>query len=111
MTGRELQELREVNGITQQRLADASGVPKGTISRIEANPDVEISKARVVSALLSVLKNEPKINAVSDQSELIESLREIIRSKDETVKALRDQIEYLKDRLSQYEDKPKTGTN
>lgn len=55
MTGNALQKLRMLNGLTQKQLADASGVPQGTISRIEADGEESIKKTSVVERLMRVL--------------------------------------------------------
>lgn len=59
MDGKKLKELRTARGISQQALADATGIPKGTIGRIEASGE-DIKKVDVSNALLSYFKNEPE---------------------------------------------------
>lgn len=55
MTGAEVKAKREEKGITQSKLSELSGVPLGTIGRIEASKDEPIKKASVVAALQNVL--------------------------------------------------------
>lgn len=55
MTGEDLKILREKKKLTQKELADLSGIPHGTIGRIEANPSSTIKKYEVVEKLKSVL--------------------------------------------------------
>lgn len=55
MTGSELKAKREKMGLTQSQLAEFSGIPLGTIGRIEAAKDEEIKKLGVQKALLKVL--------------------------------------------------------
>jgi transcriptional regulator with XRE-family HTH domain len=55
MTGKELSELRLAKNLTQTELSKLSGVPLGTLGRIEANKNEEVKKAKTLDALLVVL--------------------------------------------------------
>lgn len=55
MTGQEITELRNNKNLTQMELANLSGIPLGTIGRIEANKNEEVKKASTLEKLLSVL--------------------------------------------------------
>lgn len=61
MNGADLKRLRIERGISQQELADATGVPKGTIGRLEASGGA-ISKVDVLSAFNKFFKNESNSN-------------------------------------------------
>lgn len=55
MTGEELKKAREAKSLTQSKLAELSGIPLGTIGRIEASGKDTIKKAIVVEALQTAL--------------------------------------------------------
>lgn len=57
MTGDELRKLRKGKNLTQKQLSVLSGVPEGTISRIEASKNEEVKKSEVEKALKAVLTN------------------------------------------------------
>jgi transcriptional regulator with XRE-family HTH domain len=67
VNGKELKELRISRGLSQQMLADATGIPKGTIGRIEASGE-EIKKVDVSNTLIQYFKNET--NAVLEAKPL-----------------------------------------
>lgn len=57
MNGKELKQLRVQKGLSQQRLADLSGIPLGTIGRIESSGE-EIKKIQTADLLQKVFNNE-----------------------------------------------------
>jgi transcriptional regulator with XRE-family HTH domain len=57
VNGIDLKNLRTERGISQQALSDATGIPKGTIGRIEASGE-EIKKVDVLNAINNYFKNE-----------------------------------------------------
>ncbi|PPL04909.1 XRE family transcriptional regulator [Parapedobacter indicus] len=73
MTGAELKSLRIKKGLTQEMLAQLSGVPLGSIGRIEAAKNDDIKKEKVVSALKSVLMSETYAGRPQNASKEIES--------------------------------------
>lgn len=128
-------------GIKQDQAAKMLGVSRPTLSvwcnkdslskeiiqNVKTKLGIDLLKALVADESTEISDGSEVINEINARLDrimqsaqglsqdspinLVESLKETIKSKDETIKALRDQVEYLKDRLSQYEDKPKTGTN
>jgi len=64
--GFELKQRRNQLGISQQQLADATGIPKGSIGRIEASGEL-IKKVDVLKALNEYFKietkNQPRLEA------------------------------------------------
>ncbi|WP_161964392.1 XRE family transcriptional regulator [Mucilaginibacter endophyticus] len=61
MNGTELRRLRIEKGISQQELADQTGIPKGTIGRLEAS-GAPISKVDVLTSINKFFKIETKSN-------------------------------------------------
>lgn len=57
MNGLDLKALREERGVSQQAVADATGIPKGTIGRIESTGH-EIKTVKMLEALNKYFKNE-----------------------------------------------------
>lgn len=106
-------------GLSQVELADKLGLKQSYISKLERGDSFSYDQAIRIGEVLGVkpsdiMQDEGNITTINrtEAGPMVESsLREIIRSKDQTIEALREQIEYLKERLSQYESKPKTGTN
>lgn len=70
MTGQELKELRSLKGLTQDELAEATGIPQGTIGRIEASGE-DIKKAENVKKLTLFFKTEIDVNKNSQSEENI----------------------------------------
>jgi transcriptional regulator with XRE-family HTH domain len=67
VNGLDLKKLRTEKGISQQELADITGIPKGTIGRLEAS-GAAISKVEVLNSLNQYFKIEsnsnPRLEAV-----------------------------------------------
>lgn len=93
-----LRALKEQSGLTEEQIADLSGVPKGTVTRILAgrtdNPGYQ-NVADIVKALhgsldaMEMIQSEEKAHVEAEtESKLILLYREIIRNKDKWIKVL-----------------------
>lgn len=93
-----LRALKEQSGLTEEQIADLSGVPKGTVTRILAgrtdNPGYQ-NVADIVKALhgsldaMEMIQSEKKAHMeIETESKLILLYREIIRNKDKWIKML-----------------------
>lgn len=90
--------MKEQSGLTEAQIADLSGVPKGTVTRILAgrtdNPGYQ-NVADIVKALhgsldaMEMIQSEEKVHMESEtESKLISLYREIVRNKDKWIKVL-----------------------
>jgi len=100
MNGAELKQLREAKGVSQQVVADSTGVPKGTIGRIEASGE-EIKKASVLQALSKYFNfesttTEPKPDTDMHNQKLIALYDEMLEMKNQRIKFLEEENERLK---------------
>ena len=100
MNGAELKQLREAKGVSQQVVADSTGVPKGTIGRIEASGE-EIKKASVLQALSKYFNfesttTEPKPNTDMQSHELTAAYKEMNAMLKRENERLREENERLK---------------
>lgn len=93
-----LRALKEQSGFTEDQIADLSGVPKGTVTRILAgrtdNPGYQ-NVADIVKALhgsldaMEMIQSEEKVHMETEtESKLILLYREIVRNKDKWIKVL-----------------------
>ncbi|ETW95411.1 MAG: hypothetical protein ETSY1_30755 [Candidatus Entotheonella factor] len=69
--GKRVLQLRKAQGLTQDQLADSSGVPQGTISRLErgVSGDVQISTVDKLAMALGV-SIEVLLTASSETEEM-----------------------------------------
>src|SRR5687768_7768513 len=70
MNGFELRDLRKSKMLTQEELANKSGVPKGTISRLESTGE-EIKKLKTLEAInkaLGINSNPSSFNEPSEEA-------------------------------------------
>lgn len=93
-----LRALKEQSGLTEEQIADLSGVPKGTVTRILVgrtdNPGYQ-NVADIVKALhgsldaMEMIQSEEKAHTETEtESKLILLYREIIRNKDKWINVL-----------------------
>ncbi len=54
MNGKRVQELREDKGLSKQALAEAAGINRGTVRRIEREEPIRVKTAKKVGAALEV---------------------------------------------------------
>lgn len=114
MNGIELKELRINKGLTQTQLADLTGIPQGTIGRIESTGQ-DIKKVGMLNRFLEVFKNEEngppanftKLHSTTEPGEFYKALPESKKLKDgeewktlyfnqqEQIKLLAQQVEML----------------
>ena len=66
-----LKKLRNKNGLSQQTLADASGVSKKTIARIESGKEKGEPRGDTVKLLAKALRVKPEILAEEPESEAV----------------------------------------
>jgi transcriptional regulator with XRE-family HTH domain len=62
VNGTELKSIRITKGVSQQELADATGIPKGTIGRIESTGE-DIKKVEVLESLHNYFNIETRRNS------------------------------------------------
>ena len=66
-----LKKLRNKNGLSQQTLADASGVSKKTIARIESGKEKGEPRGDTVKLLAKALRVKPEVLAEEPESEAV----------------------------------------
>jgi transcriptional regulator with XRE-family HTH domain len=97
MTGDKLKELRDRKGITQLQLANETGVPLGTIGRIESKNE-EIKKVEVLNAFKKFFKIEENQDNPNHKPmyKLIESLERTIATQERLINNLEQENDRLR---------------
>lgn len=97
-----LKEAKKLRGLTNKNIAEATGVPQGTIDRIMAGKYTEVKRSTLqpITAYLAKLHEDTLPPDTQEQAELntnaLEGLKMVVQIRDAELKALNDAYDHIK---------------